>query len=251
MARSVAVTAARAARVDRLQPRAARASLTVELADAIVDFVGVSQLARGDRLPSVRALADRFAVAPPTVREALRRLEAEGIVVLRHGSGVYVSGEAARRVIGNPHAPAADAVTCLELLETRLLLEPTAAELGCLRQPSAELDVAARLLEVARDQLGDPAALSATNVAFHVAVARQSGNTVLAQTVEALLVGHRAEQDEILATYEDSSRDHEDHTAIFEAIAGGDAGAAYAEMFRHLVSVSEVVASRASEDVDA
>jgi GntR family transcriptional repressor for pyruvate dehydrogenase complex len=248
---TVAVTLPRRARSARIAQRTSRSSLTDELADAIVDFVGASQLSRGDRLPSVRALAERFEVAAPTVREALRRLEAEGIVVLRHGSGVYVSGDAARRVIGNPHAPVADPVTCLELLETRLLLEPTAAELGCLRGPSVELDVAAHLLRVAATQLEEPTALSTTNVAFHVAVARQSGNSVLAQTVDALLVGHRAEQEEILATYEDSRRDHEDHTAILEAIVGGDAGAAYAEMFRHLVSVSEVVASRAPEDVDA
>lgn len=229
----------------------ARSSLTDELADAIVGYVGASQLSRGDRLPSVRALADRFEVAAPTVREALRRLEAEGIVVLRHGSGIYVSGDAARRVIGNPHAPTADSATCLELLETRLLLEPTAAELGCLHASDGERDVATHLLEVAAGQLDDPGALSATNVAFHVAVARLSGNGVLAQTVEALLVSHRTEQEEILATYEDSRRDHEDHRAILDAIAGGDSGAAYAEMFRHLVSVSEVVAARAEEVLDA
>ena len=59
----------------------------------------------GNRLPSTRALAERFAVAMPTVRESLRRLQTTGAIEIRHGSGVYVSEAVDRLVLPNPNVP--------------------------------------------------------------------------------------------------------------------------------------------------
>src|SRR5438128_1462452 len=51
-------------------------------------------LPRGARLPTERELARRFAVSAPTVREAIRALDAMGLVEVRHGSGAYVTAAA-------------------------------------------------------------------------------------------------------------------------------------------------------------
>src|SRR5579875_2894701 len=48
------------------------------------------ELRPGDRLPSTRELARRFAIHPNTISAAYRRLEDQGWTELRHGSGVYV-----------------------------------------------------------------------------------------------------------------------------------------------------------------
>lgn len=53
-------------------------------------------LKHGDRLPSERDLAQHFGVSQPTVREAVRALDAMGIVEVQHGSGVYVTGDTQR-----------------------------------------------------------------------------------------------------------------------------------------------------------
>ena len=45
----------------------------------------------GERLPTEHALAERFATSRPTVREALARLRADGIITTRHGSGTTVA----------------------------------------------------------------------------------------------------------------------------------------------------------------
>jgi len=45
----------------------------------------------GERLPTEHALAERFETSRPTVREALARLRADGIIVTRHGSGTTVA----------------------------------------------------------------------------------------------------------------------------------------------------------------
>ena len=53
--------------------------------------ISSGELARGDQLPSEKELARQFGVSQPTVREAVRALDAMGLLDVRHGRGVYVS----------------------------------------------------------------------------------------------------------------------------------------------------------------
>src|SRR5919106_1170112 len=102
-------------------------TLSERLADDIVGIIRTERLAPGDVLASSRELARRFSVTTPTVREALRRLEATGVVEFRHGSGTYVGEGVDRRLLANPHRPAIDQESVLELVEARLVLEPSIA----------------------------------------------------------------------------------------------------------------------------
>ena len=75
----------------------------VSLLDQIVTQISLGiltrELAPGERLPSVRELARRFKLHPNTVSLAYRRLDAEGWVEARRGSGVYVRTPAAGRAV--------------------------------------------------------------------------------------------------------------------------------------------------------
>lgn len=68
------------------------ATRTEALMDAIRARIANRALAPGDRLPSVRRFAETMRVSPSTVVEAYARLEAEGVVRARRGSGFYVTG---------------------------------------------------------------------------------------------------------------------------------------------------------------
>jgi GntR family transcriptional regulator len=63
-----------------------------EVADQIRADIEERRLIEGDRLPTVRDLALRFGVPTGTVSKAVDTLRAEGLVVSRHGRGLYVSG---------------------------------------------------------------------------------------------------------------------------------------------------------------
>jgi DNA-binding GntR family transcriptional regulator len=63
----------------------------LQLAQAIRDRVASGDLAPGERLPSVLALADEFDVAPVTVQKALRILKSEGLVVAYQGHGTFIA----------------------------------------------------------------------------------------------------------------------------------------------------------------
>jgi GntR family transcriptional repressor for pyruvate dehydrogenase complex len=226
---------------------AVRPSGSDMLTEQILDLIERDGLESGDRMPTVQALATRFAVAAPTMREALRRLQAVGVVEMRHGSGVYVRHAGRRVVLPNPYPGRLKIETLLDLLDARLLIEPhlagVAAHAGeaAIAELAQLIDDAAELLEGTED-----VKLSATNLGFHRGVARCGGNSVLAQVIDTLLDLYAPEQMEILRLYADRVHDHEEHAAILQAIQAHDPALASKRMQRHLEGVRTVVAARAS-----
>jgi len=217
------------------------------LTEQIVELIEQDELGPGDRLPTVQALAARFAVAAPTMREALRRLQAVGVVEIRHGSGVYVRHAGRRMVLPNPFPGPMAIETILALLDARLLIEPHLAGLAAHADDAAIaeltelLDQAGRLLEGSQDE-----PLTAANLGFHRCVARCSGNPVLGQIIDSLLDLYEPEQMEILRLYADRVHDHDEHVAILQAIQAHDPALASERMQRHLEGVRTVVSARAS-----
>ena len=62
-----------------------------QIAERVRVAVGAGDLAKGDPLPSVRALATRLRVNPATVVQAYRDLEQEGLVEMRQGAGTFIA----------------------------------------------------------------------------------------------------------------------------------------------------------------
>ncbi len=70
----------------------------LQVRDAVLDLIVRDDLKAGDRIPSETRLCDMFGVSRPTLREALRRLEQDGLLRTEHGSGRFLTGSAALRV---------------------------------------------------------------------------------------------------------------------------------------------------------
>jgi GntR family transcriptional repressor for pyruvate dehydrogenase complex len=225
----------------------ARNRLVESLAEQISDMIRRRQMRPGDRLPSVRTLATQLQVAVPTLREAIRRLEAFGMVEIRHGAGIFVRSPRPRVMVANPGhlAGAIDGQVVLDLLDTRLLFEPYCAEQAAHNPDGAEVAKLVALLERAEQHLdGNDRLLQETNMAFHAGVARCSGNVVLAQVMESLADLYASEQAAMLTIGNARVRDHQEHKAILAAIQAGDPKRARLLMRRHLLSVKTQMAAR-------
>ena len=85
-----------------------------QLQEQLLDAIARGELAPGDQLPSVRALAAEALVNPNTVAKAIRDLEIAGVLVGRNGLGVFVSDAAPRLAVGRRRA------TTLAAFETAL-----------------------------------------------------------------------------------------------------------------------------------
>jgi len=207
----------------------------------IEDRLSAGDLAVGGRLPAERTLAEQLQVSRTSVREAIRILEAMGVVRSGVGSGpdagtVVISdpaaalGSALRLHVATQHLPVAD------IVETRVLLESWAAAKA--RRDAPELAEAATLLSAMDTPEGLPARdFLALDVRFHLALANAAGNAVVSAMMGSLresIQGYAAELTGKLPDWNaTASRLHAEHHAILAAIRKGDGGRA-----AHLVAAN-------------
>ncbi|MFK4083102.1 FadR/GntR family transcriptional regulator [Kribbella sp. NPDC020789] len=206
-------------------PAVIRRSLLDDLAASMLESIADRKLAPGEPFEPVRSLAARLQVAVPTIREALRRLEATGAVELRHGSGVYVGPNVGRLVLANPLALKPTAERLVELVQARALIEPPVAALAAGARSEADLEQLAAQLDHAAELIasGNHERLAAANMEFHRSLAQASRNATLAEVVASVTVVNVREQLAILHIHGDRETDLAEHRAILAAVRGGDA----------------------------
>ena len=237
-----------AAREAWLPEKDERPSVSSYVTRRVVDLIRREGLEPGDRLPSVQELARRFSVAGPTMRESLRRLQAIGIIDIRHGSGIYLKRRTQPIVLPNPHASRLSLKTVLDLLDARLLIEPRLAYLAAGRVTEAALRILRETLTAAAANLaGEDRLLGSLNMNFHRQVAALSGNSVLAEVVDSLTAVYEEEQLVVMRLYGNRERDHRQHLGILEAIANRDRELAQRRMHDHLKDVRRVLSARWKE----
>jgi GntR family transcriptional repressor for pyruvate dehydrogenase complex len=226
------------AELETPRPPQRRPNLSAYLSQQVINLIRDRQLKPGDRLPSARDLANQFSVATPTIREALRRLQATGIVDIRHGSGIYVKRESDRMMLSNPTYGALETQTIMQVLDARLLIEPHLAQLAATRATNRDVAELRELLSRAEQALEKPDdGYIRANHALHAGIARASGNIVLSHVVESLLEMYSTELhlvDPNSTLAEIRARDHRNHQLVIEAIAAADGPAAYEAMVQHL-----------------
>lgn len=151
----------------------------------------------GDLLPPERELAARLQVSRTGVREAIRVLEAHGVlrseVGSGRGAGTFVAAlpSAALERFLRLHVALAN-FPVHDVLETRVLLERASASLAAQRADASAMDDLAALLErMDRPDLGREA-FNDADTAFHVAIARAGGNALFAEMTGAIRASLRA-----------------------------------------------------------
>ena len=115
--------------------------LYVQLVERLKHSIATGSIKAGEQLPSVRRMAEDLVINPNTVVRAYRDLESEGLVELRHGSGVFVCESVAGRASVMRRAEpivrtAVDRLESLDLTEDeiRRLLENELALRGAARE---------------------------------------------------------------------------------------------------------------------
>lgn len=172
------------------QPTIVRSKKVADLvASRLRRMIADGELKEGDWLPTEAELVTDLGVSRPTLREAFRLLEADGLVQIRRGppGGAQVTRpgpETAANLFGL--ILTLSGTTLLDVYEARMTIEPPAAramaELGHndgLEALSAEIELAARLVH-------DPAAFGAQTTRVHNTIVQQSGNHTLAAVVGML-----------------------------------------------------------------
>lgn len=233
----------------QVQPRRLSDDIVAKLEGMILE----GTLKAGERLPAERVLAEQFGVSRPSLREAMQKLAAKGLLISRQGGGNYIaeslgstfSDPLLQLLENNPEAQR-------DLLEFRHTLEGSCAFYAAQRATEPDRlrlseafqalqDCYARVGKVSRAEEG------AADARFHLAIAEASHNAVLLHTIRGLFdLLKRNVVTNIGGMYalRTETRDMlmNQHRALYEAIIEGRAEAARELSNRHLHYVQEVLA---------
>ena len=209
-------------------------------------------LKAGERLPAERQLAEQFGVSRPSLREAIQKLVARGLLVSRQGGGNYVAAQLGstfsdpllQLLEDNPDAQR-------DLLEFRHTLEGSCAYYAAQRATPVDhqrLRAAYDALQAcyADGSKATRAEEGAADARFHLAIAEASHNAVLLHTIRGLfdLLKHNVVTNiggMYLQRGETRERLREQHRELFEAIVEGRAEEARERSSRHIDYVREVL----------
>ncbi len=218
-------------------PRHAR--LADRLYEQILEQIVSGKLEKGSRLPSEAELCRLFQVSRPIVREALSRLQADGLVRSRQGSGSYIEQQPSRAFLKlAPPGSIADVLRCYEV---RISLESEAAALAAQRRSGAQLNRIKRTLAeleriVETSELGIEA-----DVAFHKSFVAASENHLFVSIFSALepIIESGLQIGRGLSLLDDRTRlerVYREHARIYEGIAASDSDEARAAVRDHFAN---------------
>ena len=225
------------------QPVASRATAD-DVSSQIEQLVLEGVLHPGDRLPGERELAAQLGVSRPILREALKALEARGLLESRHGGGTYVAA-----IEGDIFAApiieliAASPKAGDDYLEFRREIEATAAAMAARQATEADRTILSRLFAEmeAAHAASDFEREAMLDVEFHKSIGEVTHNIVLIHVLRATyrllsqgvirnrsrLYGQSGSRDALLAQ----------HRALMDAIGAGEAAAARQAAIDHMTYV--------------
>ncbi len=206
-------------------------------------------LRAGDRLPGERELAKQFDVSRPILRDALKTLEARGLMVTRHGGGTHVAD-----VIGQVFSkPVMELIVShrkavADYLEYRREIEGLAAEFAARRataEDRALLDRIMARMEAAHKR-ADFREEAEIDVEFHHAVGECAHNIILLHTLRSCyrLLSDGVFQNRLVVFTMPGAREAllEQHQAIHRAVAGGDPASARKAAMDHITYLERAMA---------
>ena len=220
------------------------------IVDQVKQLMREGKLVTGDRLPSERDMCQQFNVSRVTVREALRVLEANGLIEIRVGArgGAFVASPTKERLgEGLADLMTLSPLTPANVTEARSVIE--VGILPCVVERATEEDVARLrgIVEEGQAALARDAYTMSLSANFHIAVAACAHNPAIETLVLSfhgpMLLSLRQAQ---LVAPAMGRRGTEEHASLVDAIEARDVEAAVTVMTTHLDRTASLV-----RDLDA
>ncbi len=160
------------------------------IADELRALIVSGELSEGDSLGHEPELVERFGVSRPLCREALRILEAEGLITVMRGvHGGVIVHEPDERMTARTAAMVLQArnVSLADVFDARAQIEPLAARsIAVSRRRNAAVAELRALVEREEEAIEDPDAFGVANAAFHERLVALGGSQTLSIVTEML-----------------------------------------------------------------
>jgi GntR family transcriptional repressor for pyruvate dehydrogenase complex len=213
-----------------------RTNLVDLVIQRVEEWIRNGEFNSGDRLPSTQSIVEEFGVSRSVVREALAKLEALGVVEIRHGKGAYVSRLAVDVLLGQLlRLGEADGSRLLPFVwEARKIIEIEVASMAARRRSADDIHNLEKALQemerqVEAGQLGVEA-----DEAFHLILTQASQNPVLVKMVLGISEILRDSRRASLSPMERRTTSIQEHWKILQAVEEQDEAGARRAMKIHI-----------------
>ena len=196
------------------------------------------RLPSGERLPSEEKLCAEFKASRTVIREAIQQLRGRGLLRTEKGSGTFIA-DPSLKSLGSAietYSALVEDADFLDLIEFRILIESECARLAAERAGERVISHLRRIITNMEDARGLRTEFSETDIAFHLTIAKASGNDIYAILLGAL--------EKRCIDYAQTNRGHDDwydividqHRDILTAIESGHPQNSADAMRRHLLA---------------
>lgn len=230
------------------KPQSRRPRVKGDIQSKLAGSLARGEISPGESLPSEAELCARYGVSRTALREAIKGLEAKGMLRSKPRVGTFaLPREEWALLDGEVLGWVAKMMDVEEftdaVLEARRAIEPAASVLACKRASLADLARIEEALNGMERAGGNPDAFTEADLAFHEAVLRASHNLVFARFVHTIRAGLNLMLLASNKSVEDYTRTVERHRALLTALVARNESAAF--------SASMGILSTASEDLAA
>ena len=222
------------------------AKLSDVILEQLENMILEGSLAAGQKLPPERELAKQFDVSRPSLREAIQKLEAKGLVTRRQGGGTYVKNQ----LEGGMTDPLFELISKhpesqFDLLEFRHALEGIAAYYAALRGTTTDYAKIQTSFDLIMAEEGNIEAKAKAINGFHFSIAEASHNVVLLHLVrgmEALLEQNIVQNLTVLLEKPVVRKQLAEHRKLLlDAVVNGEPDKARVASNAHLAFIEEAL----------
>jgi GntR family transcriptional repressor for pyruvate dehydrogenase complex len=208
------------------------------IVDQIRLLIRDGSLKAGDRLPAERELGEKFGVSRVTVREALRGLEANGMVKIKVGArgGAFVTAPTSKRVgDGIVDLITMSTITAREVTEARQVLELGIIPLVCDRATKEDIDALLEICDRGDAALANGSYPMALSAEFHGRVAQATNNAVIVMLAQSFHGPTLMSLQDVVDEHPEMSiKGNREHRQFVVAVSKGDVDKATGVMRTHI-----------------
>lgn len=194
-----------------------RFTLSKIISEELRDYIINNKLTTGDRLPSERELAAQMEVSRVIIREALRTLEATGLITIRQGEGAFVNSDNPQLLFQHLfYFWKINGKKANELLELRMLLEKAAIEQLCQHPfPEKWMELESSISKM--KEANDPEIIKQLDASFHTGLMEATQNSLFIQLADTI-VQYFSELPAVSFTEEEKHITIQEHSLILQAL---------------------------------